>query len=67
LCFEWCWQSATGTVEDELIAQSCVDRGISFLTRDGDFRAFVAAGALDLVVQVIFLAPVLFQRGRRAA
>ena len=35
---------------DALIAQSCVDRGISLLTRDGDFRAFAAAGALDLVV-----------------
>ncbi len=35
---------------DALIAQSCVDRGIPLLTRDGDFRAFAAAGALDLVV-----------------
>jgi predicted nucleic acid-binding protein len=35
---------------DALIAQSCVDRGISLLTRDGDFRTFAAAGALDLVV-----------------
>ncbi len=35
---------------DALIAQSCVDRGISLLTRDGDFRAFAAAGVLDLAV-----------------
>jgi predicted nucleic acid-binding protein len=35
---------------DALIAQSCVDRGISLSMRDGDFRAFAAAGALDLVV-----------------
>ena len=35
---------------DALIAQNCVDRGIPLLTRDGDFRAFAAAGALDLVV-----------------
>ena len=36
---------------DVLIAQSCVDRGISLLTRDGDFRAFAtAAGALNVVV-----------------
>jgi predicted nucleic acid-binding protein len=33
-----------------LIAQSCVDRGIPLLTRDGDFRAFAAAGAPGLVV-----------------
>ena len=35
---------------DALIAQSCVDRGISLLMRDGDYRAFAAAGALDLAV-----------------
>jgi len=35
---------------DALIAQSCVDRGISLITRDGDFRAFAAAGVLDLAV-----------------
>jgi predicted nucleic acid-binding protein len=34
---------------DALTAQNCVDRGISLLTRDGDFRTF-AAGAPDLVV-----------------
>jgi len=35
---------------DALTAQNCVDRGSSLLTREGDFRAFAAAGALDLVV-----------------
>jgi predicted nucleic acid-binding protein len=35
---------------DALIAQSCVDRGIPLLTRDGDFRAFASAAALGLVV-----------------
>jgi predicted nucleic acid-binding protein len=33
---------------NELIAQTCVDRGIPLLTRDWDFRSFVAATGLDL-------------------
>jgi predicted nucleic acid-binding protein len=33
---------------DALIAQSCIDRGISLLTRDRDFRAFGDAAGLDL-------------------
>jgi predicted nucleic acid-binding protein len=35
---------------DALIAQSCIDRGIPFLTRDRDFRAFAQAAGLDLVL-----------------
>jgi len=35
---------------DALIAQSCTDRGIPLLTRDKDFRAFVAAARLNLVL-----------------
>jgi predicted nucleic acid-binding protein len=35
---------------DALIAQSCLDRGIPLLTRDRDFRAFVNAAGLDLVI-----------------
>ena len=35
---------------DALIAQSCLDRGISLLTRDRDFRAFAEAAGLDLVI-----------------
>ena len=35
---------------DALIAQSCVDRGIPLLTRDWDFRSFVNAAGLDLVL-----------------
>jgi predicted nucleic acid-binding protein len=35
---------------DALIAQSCVDRGISLLTRDRDFRAFSEAAGLQLIV-----------------
>jgi len=35
---------------DALIAQTCVDRGIALLTRDQDFRAFVDAVRLDLVL-----------------
>ncbi|HMD86677.1 MAG TPA: PIN domain-containing protein [Terriglobia bacterium] len=34
---------------DALIAQSCIDRGVSLLTRDRDFRAFSGAAGLDLV------------------
>jgi len=34
---------------DALIAQSCIDRGVSLLTRDRDFRAFAEAAGLALV------------------
>jgi predicted nucleic acid-binding protein len=34
---------------DALIAQSCIDRGISLITRDRDFRAFAEASGLALV------------------
>jgi len=32
-----------------VIAETCVDRGISLLTRDRDFRAFAEAARLNLV------------------
>lgn len=35
---------------DALIAQSCIDVGVSLLTRDRDFRAFAEAAGLDLVL-----------------
>ncbi len=35
---------------DALIAQSCIDRGISLITRDRDFRAFAEAANLNLVL-----------------
>ena len=35
-----------------MIAQSCLDRGVPLLTRDSDFRAFVVASELDLVLIV---------------
>jgi predicted nucleic acid-binding protein len=35
---------------DALIAQSCIDRDISLLTRDKDFRVFTQAAELDLGV-----------------
>lgn len=35
---------------DALIAQSCLDAGISLLTRDCDFRAFAGVAALQIVV-----------------
>ena len=34
---------------DALIAQSCMDRGISLLTRDRDFRAFAESAGLALI------------------
>ncbi len=35
---------------DALVAQSCLDRRISLVTRDREFRAFVEAAGLDLVI-----------------
>jgi hypothetical protein len=35
---------------DALIAQSCIDARVVLLTRDRDFRAFVDAAQLDLVL-----------------
>ena len=35
---------------DALIAQSCIDRGISLLTRDRDVRTFAEAAGLDFVI-----------------
>jgi|SRR5271156_3498846 len=35
---------------DALIAQTCIDHGISLLTRDNDFCAFVETADLDLVL-----------------
>jgi predicted nucleic acid-binding protein len=37
---------------DALIAQTCIDRGISLLTRDRDFRAFADAAGLELVLRI---------------
>jgi predicted nucleic acid-binding protein len=36
-------------LSDALVAQSCIDEGVSLLTRDRDFRAFTEAANLDLV------------------
>jgi predicted nucleic acid-binding protein len=35
---------------DALIAQTCIDRGIALITRDGDFRAFVETAGLGIVI-----------------
>jgi predicted nucleic acid-binding protein len=35
---------------DALIVQSCIDGGISLLTRDRDFRAFAETAGLKLIV-----------------
>ena len=34
---------------DALIAQTCIDQGISLITRDRDFRAFTEAAGLRMV------------------
>jgi predicted nucleic acid-binding protein len=36
---------------DALIAQSCIDRTVSLLTRDRDFQAFADAAGLDIVIE----------------
>jgi predicted nucleic acid-binding protein len=35
---------------DALIAQSCIDQGVSLTTRDKDFRNFADAAGLDVLV-----------------
>ena len=35
---------------DSLIAQNCVDAGVSLITRDRDFRVFAQAAALHLLL-----------------
>ncbi len=35
---------------DALIAQSCIDQGISVITRDRDFRAFAVAANLHILL-----------------
>lgn len=36
---------------DALIAQTCIDHGISLITRDRDFRAFAEAAGFDFVME----------------
>lgn len=36
---------------DALIAQSCLDHGVTLLTRDRDFRSFAQAAGLQLILQ----------------
>jgi len=42
-------QKRKARLGDALIAQSCIDRGITLLTRDRDFRAFAESAGLDIV------------------
>jgi predicted nucleic acid-binding protein len=35
---------------DALIAQTCIDGGVPLITRDRDFRAFIEAAALQLLL-----------------
>jgi predicted nucleic acid-binding protein len=35
---------------DALIAQTCIDRGIGLITRDGDFKAFLETAGLKIVI-----------------
>jgi predicted nucleic acid-binding protein len=43
-------KSRKARLADSLIAQSCVDAGVSLITRDRDFRAFAEAASLHLVL-----------------
>ena len=36
---------------DALIAQTCIDRGISLITRDRDFRAFAEAAGFGFMIE----------------
>lgn len=42
-------KSRRARLGDAWIAQSCLDRGLSLLTRDQDFRVFAQNAGLDLV------------------
>jgi len=37
---------------DSLLAQSCIDGGISLLTRDRDFESFAESAGLNLVIRL---------------
>ncbi len=37
---------------DALIAQSCLDAAVPFITRDRDFRAFAQAAELNLILEI---------------
>lgn len=37
---------------DAMMAQTCIDRGVSLLTRDRDFRVFADAAGLELVPRI---------------
>ena len=43
-------QGRKARLGDALIAQTCLDRGISLITRDRDFRAFAEAAGLQIVL-----------------
>ena len=43
-------QGRKARLGDALIAQTCLDRGISLITRDRDFRAFAQAAGLQIVL-----------------
>jgi predicted nucleic acid-binding protein len=45
-------KSRRARLADSLIAQNCVDAGVSLITRDRGFRAFAQAAALHLILAV---------------
>ncbi|HEY6384752.1 MAG TPA: PIN domain-containing protein [Candidatus Acidoferrum sp.] len=45
-------KSRRARLADSLIAQNCVDAGVSLITRDRDFRAFAQSAALHLILAV---------------
>ena len=43
-------KSRRARLADSLIAQNCVDAGVSLITRDRDFRSFAEAAGLHLIL-----------------
>ena len=43
-------KSRRARLADSLIAQNCVDAGVSLITRDRDFRSFAEAAGLRLIL-----------------
>lgn len=43
-------KSRKARLADSLIAQNCVDAGVSLITRDRDFRAFAQAAGLHVIL-----------------
>lgn len=52
LCAKVIGKRRKARLGDALIAQSCLDHGISLITRDRDFRVFAETAGLNFLVKV---------------